>query len=72
MTQRNQRRTKNVYRSKTIIAMIFAILYAFNEQFVMAINENNEFNISDVNWGMLSTAVLAIVLRFFNDQKLTL
>lgn len=50
--------------------MIVAIAYAISEQFVLATNTEG-FQFSDVNWGVVVTATLAIVLRFFNDKRVT-
>lgn len=52
--------------------MVIAILYAIIEQISIAINNNSDFRWTDVNWGIVITATLAIILRFFNNEKLTL
>lgn len=67
-----ERSGKKLYQSKTIITMCIAVLYAIFSQLAAANDALGNFSLGEVNWPTLVTAVLAIVFRFFNNEKLKL
>lgn len=63
-------KSKKPLQSRTILTFIVLIVAAVSEGIAQAV-QDDEVRLDQVNWTLILTSVLAIVLRFFSHSKIS-